>query len=69
LKEADSAGVDLRGYFVWSLLDNLEWSLGFAKTFGLVHIDRDGENPTLKRTVKDSGWWYREVIKVNSGCC
>jgi beta-glucosidase len=52
-------GVDVRGYFVWSLMDNLEWSLGFAKTFGLVHVDRQ----TLTRTVKDSGWWFKDVIR------
>jgi beta-glucosidase len=52
-------GVDVRGYFVWSLMDNLEWSLGFAKTFGLVHVNRQ----SMARTVKDSGWWYRDVIR------
>src|SRR6266403_6231400 len=55
---AMQSGVDLRGYFVWSLLDNLEWSLGYSKTFGLVHVDRK----SLKRTIKDSGLWYRDVI-------
>ncbi|MFQ5807150.1 MAG: family 1 glycosylhydrolase, partial [Phycisphaerae bacterium] len=47
-------GVELRGYFVWSLLDNLEWSEGFAKRFGIVRCERD----TLKRTIKASGHWY-----------
>jgi beta-glucosidase len=51
-------GVDLRGYFVWSLLDNFEWAAGYAKRFGLVHIDYD----TQRRTWKDSAHWYREVI-------
>lgn len=55
-------GVDVRGYFVWSLMDNLEWSLGYGKTFGLVHVDRK----TLRRRIKDSGKWYREVIRTNS---
>lgn len=61
LRKAVRAGVDVRGYFVWTLMDNLEWSLGFAKTFGLIHVNRK----TLKRTVKDSGLWYRDVIAAN----
>mgnify|MGYP002039948772 FL=1 len=51
-------GVDLRGYFVWSLLDNFEWGYGYAKRFGIVRVDFD----SLERTVKDSGRWYRELI-------
>lgn len=51
-------GVDLRGYFVWSLLDNLEWSAGYSKRFGLIHCDRS----TLKRTIKQSGFWYADFI-------
>lgn len=54
---AMEAGVDLRGYFVWSLLDNFEWGYGYAKRFGIVRVDFD----TLERTVKDSGAWYREL--------
>lgn len=56
-------GVNVRGYFAWSLMDNLEWSLGFSKTFGIVHVDRR----TLKRTVKDSGLWYRDLIAKHKG--
>jgi beta-glucosidase len=56
--EALAEGVDLRGYFVWSLLDNFEWAAGYAKRFGLVHIDYE----TQRRTWKDSAHWYREVI-------
>jgi beta-glucosidase len=52
------AGVDVRGYFAWSLLDNLEWSLGYAKRFGIVHVDFD----TQKRTPKDSALFYARVI-------
>ena len=48
----------MRGYFVWSLLDNLEWSLGFSKRFGIVHVDF----ATQKRTPKDSARFYSEVI-------
>jgi beta-glucosidase len=60
-REAIDRGVDLRGYFAWSLLDNLEWSLGFAKRFGIVHVDFD----TLKRTPKASSRFYAEVIRTN----
>ena len=50
-------GVDVRGYFVWSLLDNFEWSEGLSKRFGLVYVDYgDGE-----RTIKASGHWYRRL--------
>jgi beta-glucosidase len=51
-------GVDVRGYFVWSLLDNFEWSLGYSKRFGVVHVDFD----TQKRTLKDSARFYASVI-------
>ncbi|HXH81517.1 MAG TPA: family 1 glycosylhydrolase, partial [Candidatus Tectomicrobia bacterium] len=51
-------GVDVRGYFVWSLLDNFEWSLGYSKRFGIVHVDFD----TQVRTPKDSALFYAEVI-------
>ncbi len=61
LSRAIKGGVDVRGYFVWSLLDNLEWPLGFKKTFGLIHVDRQ----TLSRSVKDSGLWYKRVIRNN----
>lgn len=54
-------GVDVRGYFVWSLLDNFEWGHGYTKRFGIVRVDYD----TQKRTVKDSGEWYAEVIRMN----
>ncbi|HTS22180.1 MAG TPA: GH1 family beta-glucosidase [Casimicrobiaceae bacterium] len=55
------AGVDVRGYFAWSLFDNMEWSLGYAKRFGIVHVDF----ATLKRTLKDSARFYAEVIAAN----
>ena len=51
-------GVDLRGYFAWSLLDNFEWALGYAKRFGVVHVDY----ATQRRTPKASGHFYAEVI-------
>lgn len=51
-------GIDVRGYFVWSLLDNWEWAAGFSQRFGLVHVDFD----TLKRTPKDSYRWLQAVL-------
>jgi beta-glucosidase len=54
-------GVDVRGYFAWSLLDNLEWSLGYSKRFGIVHVDF----ATQKRTPKDSAGFYSRVIATN----
>jgi beta-glucosidase len=59
--EAVAQGVDLRGYFVWSLLDNFEWSEGYSKRFGLVYVDY----ATQRRTPKDSARWYSEVIRRN----
>ncbi len=56
--EALAAGVPMAGYMVWSLLDNFEWSSGYAKRFGIVHVDYD----TLVRTPKDSGLWYRDLV-------
>jgi beta-glucosidase len=58
LATAIDEGADVRGYFVWSLLDNFEWSKGYQPRFGLVHVDYD----TLERTPKDSFHWYRELI-------
>ncbi|CAG0940248.1 beta-glucosidase [Anaerolineae bacterium] len=62
LHQAIEAGVDVRGYFLWSLLDNFEWSYGYSKRFGIVHVDF----ATQKRTVKDSGEWYARLIQQNS---
>jgi beta-glucosidase len=60
-RAAIDAGVDLRGYFQWSLLDNFEWSHGYGMRFGMVHVDYE----TLVRTPKDSALWYRDVIARN----
>jgi beta-glucosidase len=60
-REAIRAGVDLRGYFVWSLLDNLEWNHGTSKRFGIVHVDFASQ----RRTPKDSARFYAEVIRTN----
>ncbi|SEB73183.1 GH1 family beta-glucosidase [Streptomyces sp. TLI_105] len=51
-------GADVRGYFLWSLLDNFEWAYGYSKRFGIVHVDF----ATQRRTLKDSARWYAEVI-------
>ena len=59
--EAIRRGVDLRGYFAWSLLDNFEWSAGFAKRFGIVHVDLK----TQLRTPKRSARFYADVIRTN----
>jgi beta-glucosidase len=56
--QALAEGVDVRGYFVWSLLDNLEWSYGFTKRFGIVRCDPE----TQHRTIKASGHWYARFI-------
>jgi len=58
---AIAEGVDLRAWFVWSFLDTYEFWLGYSARFGLVHIDYD----SLARTVKDSGFWFRDVIAAN----
>lgn len=58
---AIDSGVDLRGYFVWSLLDNFEWAEGYGKRFGIVYTDY----PTQRRIPKDSARWYRAVIARN----
>jgi beta-glucosidase len=53
--------VDVRGYFAWSLLDNFEWSLGYSKRFGIVHVDFE----TQRRTLKDSARHYARIIATN----
>jgi beta-glucosidase len=63
LADAVEAGLDLRGYFAWSLLDNFEWSQGYSKRFGIVHVDY----ATQQRTVKDSGREYARIIAAQPG--
>ncbi len=59
--EAMRQGVNLKGYFAWSLLDNFEWSGGYSKRFGIVHVDYE----TQERTIKSSGRYYASVIASN----
>jgi len=56
--DAIARGVDVRGYFVWSLMDNFEWAEGYRKRFGIVHVDY----PTQRRTLKSSALWYQALL-------
>ena len=60
--DALSAGVDLRGYFVWSLMDNFEWAEGYSKRFGIVRVDFD----TQRRTPSASARWYADVVRTGT---
>jgi beta-glucosidase len=59
---AAKEGSNVRGYFAWSLMDNFEWAAGYSKRFGLVYIDY----PSQRRIVKDSGYWYSDLIKAQA---
>jgi beta-glucosidase len=63
LERARRQGVDVRGYYVWSLLDNFEWEHGYAKRFGIVFVDF----PTQRRIPKRSALWYRDRIAASNG--
>jgi len=60
-KRAINDGVNAIGYFYWSIMDNFEWTEGYKKRFGLIHIDFQ----TLKRTLKDSAFFYKNLIQTN----
>ncbi|GJL59610.1 MAG: beta-glucosidase [Nitrospirales bacterium] len=61
VRTAIENGVDVRGYMAWSLMDNYEWSFGYAKRFGIVHVDFE----TLERTPKDTARYYAKIIETN----
>ena len=61
LSRAVSEGVDVQGYFHWSLMDNFEWNDGYTKRFGLIFVDYN----TQQRIIKDSGYWYKKLIASN----
>ncbi len=61
VKKSIDEGADVRGYMTWTLMDNFEWALGFEKRFGLIHVDFE----TLKRTPKESYYFYRDLINNN----
>ena len=61
LKKAVEEGFPVIGYLYWSILDNFEWDSGYDKRFGLIHVDYR----TQKRTLKDSAYWYAQVIREN----
>ena len=61
LRQAAEEGCDVRGYFQWSFMDNFEWAAGYNPRFGMVYCDYQ----TLKRTPKDSAYWYKSVIENN----
>jgi beta-glucosidase len=61
--DAVARGVDVRGYYCWSLMDNFEWAHGYTQRFGLVHVDYD----TLVRTPKRSFDWYAGLVRAQRG--
>jgi len=63
LSRAIAEGADVRGYFVWSLLDNFEWAQGTRPRFGIVYVDY----PSQRRVIKDSGRWYARLIRASRG--
>ncbi len=63
MEKAIDDGADVRGYFLWTFLDNFEWDKGYTERFGLVHVDFQ----TQKRTPKDSAFWYKRIMESNGG--
>ncbi len=59
VSEAIAAGANVRGYFAWSLMDNFEWAFGYDRRFGIVHVDFE----TQQRSLKDSGKWYQQFVR------
>ncbi len=63
VRKAHAEGSDVKGYFVWTLMDNFEWAEGYDKRFGLIFVDYANDQ---QRIIKDSGYWYRDFIRKNS---
>lgn len=61
MQRAYDEGIDIRGYFLWTFLDNFEWERGYSERFGIVYVDFENK----KRTVKDSAYWYQKVMSTN----
>ena len=61
ISDAIGDGADVRGYYLWTLLDNFEWAYGYSKRFGIAHVDY----ATLDRRLKSSALWYADVINEN----
>ena len=62
MRDAVKRGADVRGYFIWSLLDNFEWGAGYQNRFGIVHVDFASQ----KRTPKASARWYAGMIRSSA---
>jgi beta-glucosidase len=62
LQRACAEGVDVRGYFHWSIMDNFEWTEGYKQRFGLIYVDY----PTQRRILKDSAFYYQRVVEANA---
>ena len=61
-QQAIDEGANVAGFYVWSLFDNFEWAFGYAKRFGIVYVDYE----TQQRTLKDSARWYRKTIEAHA---
>jgi beta-glucosidase len=61
IERAIADGIPVRGYFLWSLLDNFEWAFGYSRRFGIVYVDYD----TLERVPKASFHWYRDLVAAS----
>jgi len=64
IKRSINDGIPTKGYFVWSILDNFEWTFGFQQRFGLIYVDYSNQ----KRILKDSALWYQQIINTNGQC-
>ena len=60
-KKAINDGIEAKGYFLWSIMDNFEWAEGYKQRFGLIYVDYKNQ----KRVLKDSAYWYKNVITTN----